>query len=243
MGFTKLDDRLLMSSLMREPAETFKVFIAILSACGPDGISRVSVSGLAGACFMSINLVRRAIKTLESPDPDSRTTIEEGRRIRRVDGGFQVINYFKYREWSYSTAKDAVRKRKYRMRIKKTEEKKLSLPLTEAEAEAEAECPRLSRTLSHDAKEKKPSPLTEATRAHNVTEPPVNGIYFDGGEWRGLTPNFLESLREKFPISDINGELKKMAAWILKEPSRDNPNDRTEFIESWLKRPKYTAKN
>jgi len=223
MGFTKLDDRLLMSSLLREPAETFKIFIVILSACGPDGIARVSAPGLAGACFMSIDRVRAAIKTLEAPDPDSRTTTDEGRRLRKVDGGFLVVNYAKYRELSYSNKPDAVRKRRSRMKARegkveeKTEEK--NKPLREDRAEAERhKMSQNVRTMSHNGK-----------------------VSFDGSRWIGLTAGVLESLRERFPICDVNAELEKMAAWITDDPARiDRIGDWTEFIESWLKRPKWT---
>lgn len=227
MGFTKLDDQLGDSSLMACPSDTFKVFFYILSRCGPDGISRTSPTGISAHCFLSFDVVRKAIEALKSPDPDSRSKVDEGRRIKDVDGGFFVVNYLKYRERGYSAKDSAVRMRRKRDRDRKkakTEERK-------AKTEEKKSFPSIRKTEA------------EATRAHNVTEPPVNGIYFDGGEWRGLTPNFLESLREKFPISDIDGELKKMAAWIKKDPSRNSPEDRTEFIERWLKRPSYAAKN
>jgi hypothetical protein len=38
-----------------------------------------------------------AIRVLESPDPNSRSPDWEGRRIERVDGGYKLLNYFKYR--------------------------------------------------------------------------------------------------------------------------------------------------
>lgn len=221
MGFVKLDDQLGDSSLMACPSDTFKVFFYILSRCGPDGISRTSPTGISAHCFLSLDVVRKAIETLESPDPDSRSKADEGRRIKDVDGGFLVVNYSKYRERGYSSKDSAVRMRRKRERDRAEEKKRIkrqekkNFPLREEEA--------------------------EATRAHNVTDPPVNGIYFDGGEWNGLTPVFLESLREKFPISNILGELEKMAAWIQKDPSRNNAEDRTEFIERWLKRPSYTG--
>jgi hypothetical protein len=121
MGFTKLDEGILRSSIMAEPAETFKVFIAILASTDPDGIARVSSMFLASACYLPIEVVDKAIASLEAPDPRSRSLADEGRRIRRVDGGFFVINYQKYRERGYSQSEAAIAKREYRERKAKEE--------------------------------------------------------------------------------------------------------------------------
>jgi hypothetical protein len=110
MGFTKLDEGILMSSVMAEDSNTFKVWIALLASCKEDGISRVSTIGLASHCFLTLDIVKQAIKKLESPDTESRSTNDEGKRIRRVDGGFEIINYQKYREMTYS---ETEAKRKY----------------------------------------------------------------------------------------------------------------------------------
>lgn len=120
MGFTKLDERILQSSIMAEKAEVFKVWIALLASCGPDGIAHISSVFLASACHLPQRTVDNAIEILSAPDSRSRSTAEDGRRIRRVDGGYLVINYDKYREFSYSDNPDAVRKREYRERLRES---------------------------------------------------------------------------------------------------------------------------
>jgi hypothetical protein len=123
MGFTKLDEGILRSSIMAEPAETFKAFIAILASTDPDGIARISSTFLAGACYLPIEIVDKAIETLEAPDPRSRTLGDEGRRIHRVDGGYLVINYQKYREFSPNEGNPdspgAIRSRRWREKKQK----------------------------------------------------------------------------------------------------------------------------
>ena len=42
MGFTKLDEVILKSSIMAEPSDTFKVWICILAACDENGLAAVS---------------------------------------------------------------------------------------------------------------------------------------------------------------------------------------------------------
>jgi len=215
MGHTKLDDQLGDSSLMACPSDTFKVFIYMLSRCGPDGIARTSPPGISSHCYLPLDVVRKAIKTLEGPDPDSRSMADEGRRIRRADGGFFIINYWKFRERKLSMAPAAIRQRKHRGTIGKAQSPlQGNVPsLTEAEAESHA----------------------NVTRCHKE-----GGVFFDGSAWIGLTPDVLTSLSLKFPVRDIPMELEKMAEWIKAEdhPERNNPeDDRTEFIERWLKRP------
>lgn len=119
MGFTKLDEGILRSSIMAEDAETFKVWIAFLASCGPDGIARVSAVFLSSVCHLPLEIVHKATARLEAPDPESRSGAEEGRRIIRIDGGWFIVNFEKYRSFNYSLKNEAVRKREYRYRVKK----------------------------------------------------------------------------------------------------------------------------
>jgi hypothetical protein len=118
MGFTKLDEGILQSSIMAEKSDVFKVWIALLASCGSDGVSKVSSIFLSSACHLSLRIVDHAIEILSMPDPRSRSLSDEGRRIRRVDGGYFLVNYDKYRAFSYSDNPEAIRKREYRHRIK-----------------------------------------------------------------------------------------------------------------------------
>lgn len=114
MGFTKLDANILQSSIMAAPSNTFKVWVTLLAACGHDGIARVSSVFLSSVCHLPASTVDKALEYLESPDSHSRSTNDEGRRIRRVDGGYFVINYRKYRTFTYSDSPEAVRQRRHR---------------------------------------------------------------------------------------------------------------------------------
>jgi hypothetical protein len=115
MGFTKLDSGILQSSIMAEDSDTFKIWITLLACCNSDGIASVSPIYLSSICHISINDVQNSILKLSSPDEYSRSIAKEGRRIERVDGGFKIINYLKYRAFTYSSQKDAVRQRNYRL--------------------------------------------------------------------------------------------------------------------------------
>lgn len=114
MGFTKLDEGILQSSVMAEDSDTFKVWISLLAACRDDGIARVSPVYLASVCHLSIETVAKSLGKLKKPDPYSRTKDSDGIRVREVDGGFEVVNYLKYRARSVS---EYERERKRQQRL------------------------------------------------------------------------------------------------------------------------------
>jgi hypothetical protein len=84
-----------------------------------------------------------ALERLASPESGSRSQDFDGRRLVRVDGGFVVLNYMKYRDRDYSAA---VRSARYRARKKEKEDKASRVTITgvtheEEEQEVEADNP------------------------------------------------------------------------------------------------------
>ena len=90
-----------------------------------------------------------ALERLGSPEPDSRSSEFEGRRLVRINGGYLVLNFMRYRDRDYTTAE---RSKRYRERLKSRRVKSLSRrddtpidtrttqpsrDITQAEAEAE----------------------------------------------------------------------------------------------------------
>lgn len=111
MPFVKLDSGILDSTLWLSDSETRVVFITMLAMARSDGLVRATAPGIARRANLSLTTVRSAIEELEAPDPDSRSLNDEGRRVRRVDGGFQVINYTKYRQKDHTNADRQARHR------------------------------------------------------------------------------------------------------------------------------------
>lgn len=114
MGFTKLDERIIKSSIMAEDSDTFKIWITLLACCGPDGVADVSAPALAGICHLPMRTVEKALRKLRAPDRHSRSKECGGARIKQVEAGYFVVNYAKYRERGYSTSDAAVRMRAHR---------------------------------------------------------------------------------------------------------------------------------
>lgn len=151
MGYAKLHEEIVSSSLWGESKDVKILWVTMLALADKHGEVMASVPGLARAAVLSNDEVRAAIGTLESPDPDSRTEDDEGRRLRKIEGGWELLNYAKYR-WKASTAeaKESNRERQQRFRDRQKRNAVTPLLITEevryggvtpynAEAEAKAE--------------------------------------------------------------------------------------------------------
>jgi hypothetical protein len=129
MGFAKLDECIIDSSIWAEPPEVRVVWITMLAKADADGYVASSMSGLQRASNVSKEHTENAVRILEAPDADSRTPDNEGRRIEKVDGGWLILNYRKYRDKQHSE-----QRRQYMrdlMRDKREAAKSVSSPLAE----------------------------------------------------------------------------------------------------------------
>ena len=96
-GYTKLFSSIITSTIWSEPKETKILWITMLAAANKDGVVEGSVPGLACIARLSTDETAKALLALESPDSFSRTKTNQGRRIKTIDGGWQLLNHAKYR--------------------------------------------------------------------------------------------------------------------------------------------------
>ncbi len=96
-GYTKLFSSILASTIWRTDHATRIVWITMLAMTDKFGRVEASVPGLADFARVTVAECRTALTALESPDPDSRSKEEDGRRITPIEGGWQLINHAKYR--------------------------------------------------------------------------------------------------------------------------------------------------
>lgn len=97
-GYTKLFSSIIHSTIWREPHHVRVVWITLLAMADRDGDVEASVPGLADAARVTRAECEDALRVLEAPDPDSRDAENEGRRIAKVPGGWQLLNHHKYRD-------------------------------------------------------------------------------------------------------------------------------------------------
>jgi len=146
-GFTKLYSGIINSSIWEEDTATRIVWITFLAMADVDG----NVIGDPRRLMTSANVSKcqyeSAIEKLQSPDMYSKTPDKEGRRIERIQGGWHLINYDKYRrnrDLEKRREQNRIAKRNQRERDKKEMLKQAmsagcQQKSAQAEAEAEAE--------------------------------------------------------------------------------------------------------
>lgn len=116
-GYTRLFGSIIHSTVWREPHTTRVVWITMLAMADRYGNIEASIPGLADAARVTIDECKEALDTFLSPDPYSRSEDEDGRRIRIIDRGWQLINHAKYRDALTEDAKrQAATERKRRQR-------------------------------------------------------------------------------------------------------------------------------
>jgi hypothetical protein len=113
--FTKLFRSIVTSSIWAEDADTRVIWVTMLALADFEGIVEASAPGLAQTAGISLEKTQYALKKFMEPDEHSRSQEHEGRRIKRVDGGYKLLNFEKYR--------DLRGKRKEYMRYKKREQR------------------------------------------------------------------------------------------------------------------------
>lgn len=87
-----------MSSIWSASKETKLLWITMLAIKDKDGFVRAVPSALARTAGLTIEEAKQSLLELESPDPESSSKEHEGRRIKTVEGGWQILNHAKYQK-------------------------------------------------------------------------------------------------------------------------------------------------
>jgi hypothetical protein len=105
MGYTKLFNSIVTSTIWQEDLPTKVVWITLLAMSDSDGTVEGSVPGLAHIAGVSVEECERSLATLQKPDRYSRTPDHDGRRIETIDGGWFILNRAKYRDKNWQDEK------------------------------------------------------------------------------------------------------------------------------------------
>lgn len=153
-NFAKIYGTILDSSIWEEPHHTVRVWITMLVMADPQGVVRASYSGLRRRAGVSMEELAQALTTLEGPDPDSRDGTD-GVRVKKIKGGWFVINAKEYRDLrTKDQVAAAERAKRFRERHKRnvtsvTDNGNNAEQRTEGEGELEVE---------EELQDQKPSP-------------------------------------------------------------------------------------
>jgi len=117
--YVKIHDSIFGSSIMEEDIETRYIWLCLLTLADGEGFIDETIPALARRFNVSESIMAKAINTFMEPDPTSRTSDHDGRRIEpiRETFGWRIINYTKYKAIrNYEDRKDYMKKymRNYR---------------------------------------------------------------------------------------------------------------------------------
>lgn len=98
MGYTKLFDKLVRSSIWDEDDKTRIVWITLLALADKNGHVIATENYLRMAARIDQDAIRLALHKLSGPDPATTTADNEGRRIQAIEGGWALLNHAKYRQ-------------------------------------------------------------------------------------------------------------------------------------------------
>ena len=171
--YVKLFGSILDSSVWDEDHATRLVWITMLTMADQDGVVRAADSGIAHRARVSPAECAKAFKVLSEPDIESKSQEYGGRRIERIEGGWLVLNYRKYREIrTEQQVRDALRQQRHRQKDRPPRDTSRDTPpvTTEAEADTEAGSKALLPAGETEISEKGP-----ASVEHGSTVTRTNG--------------------------------------------------------------------
>lgn len=154
-GYTKLFNSILASTIWREDDKTRLVWITLLAMADKNGVAEGSIPGLADLARVSIEDCKDALSKLMSPDEYSRTTDNEGRRIKPVEGGWAILNHAKYRaKMSTDERREYNRLKQQEFRQKKPSTRRQKKSMTVNDSQSQNEMSALSAHTKAKAESK-----------------------------------------------------------------------------------------
>jgi len=163
-----------------------------------------------------------ALRRLAAPDPESRTPDYEGRRMIRIDGGFLILNYNRFRERDYTAAERSARYREKKRNAQESDDSHavasrdhavVSRRVTQAEAEEYKEPPLPSTgdppTGGNPPRARKKTgpfvpPTEDEVRAYagevgaRLTDPTEFHAYWTEEDWKNSKGRKIRDWRKTF---------------------------------------------
>lgn len=159
MGYAKIHGEILHSTVwVGQPGSVRLTWLTMLILADEAGYVGASVPGLASTAGCTIPECEAALELFKAPDRHSRTKDHEGRRIVDADGGWIVLNHWKYRDYRTTKQVQAARRQ---AAFKERQRERI-----------ENGAPRVTRAR-RTAAALPASALTQVTRAHVLCLDPL----------------------------------------------------------------------
>jgi hypothetical protein len=226
-GYTKLYHSIFGSSVWSETPATRCVFLTLLGNVDyQTGRVILSFPGLVRLANVSYEECKEAMRILEAPDIHSKSPEWGGRRIEKVDGGWLILNYLKYRDMQTpSQSAAAERQRRFRDRrgaehawLKEHPGQPLPEPFPEELVERYVTL-RNARERANKDVDLNPDVDLHQNQAEEGDRPAVVAVAkfletHDFGRWAGIVEGYLRA--SKKPIN-VMAELE---LWLTGEMGR-----------------------
>jgi hypothetical protein len=210
------------------------VFTNLLAHSTAEGIADIHPRAIAEETGLTVDQVRAALDVLESPDYESRSPEEQGRRIVRTDEhrawGWRIVNYVKYRNIkNEADRREQNRQAQARFRSKHAsasgeQSKQRKPPSAQEEADAEEEA-KEEESPAYAGAAREPTAagaLCKKLRAAGIARVAPGNLRFtallDAGateaEFMAHVPKALDKGNDAFAylLGIVEGERKRAAA-------------------------------
>ena len=215
----------LYQGTLRGCADEILVFTNLLAHADSTGLVDKHWRAISEETGISEERVKAAIHNLESPDPESRSPEEGGRRIIPIDEhrawGWQVVNHGKYR----SIRSEEDRREQNRIAQKKWRDKKrgiVEIQANQQDTDSNDYVSKISRVSRDKPKQKQ--------KQEAYTEEEKSARKSTGKESQ---QDWLASLKSEpvYAHVDIDRELGKAQVWIKSNPGRKLSK---QFFTNWI---------
>jgi hypothetical protein len=181
----------------------------------PDAISRITT--------IPLEIIETGLQELSKPDPESRSPLEEGRRIAPLSDhrswGWKVVNYEHYRK----IRSEEERREYHRQYMRKRRSVKENVK--------ESTGGEQSQPIAVSSMQEAISKETSVAQALHPTALPLR----EGQELK-IPESLISEWAQTYPKVDVPATIKEMRAWCLSNPSRKKTKrGALRFINQWLR--------
>lgn len=231
--FAKVFKSIYYGSLRREPVAR-EVFVFMLCHSDRHGVVEyVTPEMIATLIGRAYDEVQVAIGVLESPDPESGTPTEDGRRLVRLTRGWRIVNYLPYRGTrDEEDRREQNRQAQARHRVTTVSQESATSkpPSAHAEAEAEAEGDVDTRGPSD------PSPVGAHPKGIGPLGAGPYALPCRGGFWNPSNER-MAAFEKAFGFGPVMDEWPRMYGWLVGNRRRlKTRRGMPRFVAGWLLR-------
>ena len=207
--------------------EAIITFQQMIVLADKEGFVDITPPALAARTSIPLEIIQKGIEILESEDPYSRTSGQNGKRIELITDdrpwGWQIVNYKKYRDMA--SREDKLRNDRERMAEKRAKEKGNK---NKGVANSRNESQRVAKVAYVDVD-------TDVNK--DSMQKPILSIVLKNTTEYPIFQTDIDAYQQFYPNIDVPFELKKCQGWNYSNPmKRKTKVGMKRHINGWLSR-------